>query len=84
MARPTAQKLIKLGTDLEKIRQRLSKEANSIDTVRSNPMGSDVQVCRDLAPVEISIRQAIDSLRSAEFALENPTRVLTNRKKARG
>lgn len=83
MARPTAPKLTKLSTDLDKLRARLLKEAGGLTTVRGNPIGSDMQVCKDLGPVEDKIREAATLLREAEALLESPLRILTNRKKAR-
>lgn len=79
--RPTAAKLTKLGTDLDKITSRLFKEATAITSYRSNPLGTDMQIVAGLAPVEEKVRAAAQLLREAEAELQTPLRTVVNRKK---
>lgn len=81
--RPTAAKLTKLKTDLDKITSRLFKEATNITSYRSNPMGTDMMIVQGLGPVEEKIRAAAALLREAEAELEAPLRTVVNRKKPR-
>ena len=84
MARPTAPKFLKLQTDLDKLAARLVKEASAITSVRGNPMGSDMRVCKDLGPVEDAIREAAGAVREAQRQLEKPLAILVNRQKSKG
>jgi len=81
--RPTAAKLTKLSSDLDKLTSRLYKEASALTGYRSNPLGTDMQIAAGLGPVEEKVRAAARLLREAESELEAPLRIVTNRKKAR-
>lgn len=81
--RPTAAKLTKLSTDLEKTISKLFAMATGITSYRANPMGTDMQIVQGLGPVEDKIRAAAALLREAEAELEAPLRIVTARKKPR-
>ena len=80
MADPTAPKLLKLQADIQKVADKIVKMRSDITTMTSNPMGSNVELCKLLRLVRDDLVNVGPYLGSARDGLDNPVKTLENRK----